>query len=224
MAKQVEQDPIVAEARRCLGSAFLAERAARIGFLADWIAGFSELRDLACNRRAVQAAAWFHDAWCCEDLRAGRFAAPLVLAVQPTELQRERAADIAFGALRGVVDDATCVTAARAIREAGLRDTRAPEAHILGEAVNLDSIGPLWLWGQIARCAVEDRTAASVVAAWERHVEYRYWPKRIDETLRFERSRRLARERCKTLDACFAALRDQLSGGDNAEAPERRDG
>jgi hypothetical protein len=221
MDAPIEQDPVETIARRCLGSRFLGERAVRISALADWIAGFTEFHNVACNRRAVQAAAWFHDAWCSADQQAGRFPAPLVLALQPTDLQRGRAADIASNLLDGVVDDATRSTAARAIRAAGIREAAMPEAQILAEAANLDSVGPMWLWGQAARCAAEDRPVASVVAVWERHVEYRYWAKRISETLRFERSRQLARQRCAVLDTYFTALRDQLTGGDRHVAPEK---
>ncbi len=216
-----ELDPVETVARRCLGSRFLCERAVRINALANWISSFAELGNTACNRRAVQAAAWFHDAWCGEDLQAGSFPAPLVLALQPTDLQRGRAADIASTLLDGVLDDATRSTAARAIRAAGLRDPAMAEAQVLAEAANLDSIGPLWLWGQASRCAAEDRPVASVVAVWQRHVEYQYWAKRISETLRFERSRQLARQRCKVLDSYCTALRDQLTGGDTDITAEK---
>ncbi|MBN2562549.1 MAG: hypothetical protein JXQ75_16615 [Phycisphaerae bacterium] len=220
MTAPTKQDPIEAVARTVLGCEFLAERAARIGAMADWIAGFSELRDVACNRRAVLGAVWFQDAWCCEDLRSGRFAAPLVLVVQPTDLQREAAADIAADMLGGAVDKDTRLAAARAIRAAGVPGTAMPEAQILAEAVNLDSIGPLWLLGQAARCAADDRSVGSVVAIWERQHEYRYWTGRINETLRFQRSRELARHRVAALDASMTPLRDQLTGGDLHVAPD----
>lgn len=222
MATHVAQDPIEEAAGSYLASDFLRERAGRIARLADWIAGFSEFERVACNRRAVHAAVWFHDCWCCDELRAGRFAAPMVLALQPTDAQREQAADVATARLNGVIDAATLTVTARAIREAARRDTVSPEAQIVGEAVNLDSVGPLWLWGQVARCAAEDRTAASVVAVWERQIEYQYWAKRIDETLRFERSRELARHRCATTEGLLLTLRDQITGADRLVAPEAK--
>lgn len=219
MSTATESDPIHALATEALGSKFLCERAARLWDLARWIAGFAEFQTVAYDSRAVHAATWFHDAWCCEDVRAGRFSAPLVLALQPTDLQRERSADIVREVLGDAVPAPTVATAARAVREAGSYETPLPEAQIVGEAVNLDSIGPLWLWGQAARCAAEDRPVASAVAVWERHVEYRYWIKRISETLRYEPSRRLARHRCEAVDGTLAALRDQLTGGDIQCAP-----
>jgi len=223
MAATSEQGPIEAAASRFLRSTHLCERAARVCVLAEWIAGFSELRDVPCDRRAVRAAVWFQDAWCCEDLHAGRISAPLVVAMQPNDVQRERAADAAARQLKEVVDDTTRATAAQAIREAGMRETHMPEAQIVGEATNLDSIGPLGLWGQIARCAAEDRPVASVVSVWERQIEYQYWAGRITETLRFERSRGLARHRCAVMDDYFVALRDQLTGGDRHVVPEAQD-
>jgi hypothetical protein len=219
MAALPQPQTIESAARGFLKSAFLAERAARIAALGEWIAGFAELRGTACDRRAIEAAAWFQDSWCGADLHAGRFLAPLVLSTQPTEWQREQAADIVQRVLAEVVDEPTRETAARAIREAGRREIAMPEAMVLAEATNLDSIGPLWLGAQVVRCAAEDRPLGSAVAAWERQIEYQYWAGRIAETLRFERSRQLARHRCAALEPFMAGLRDQLAGGDRHVAP-----
>jgi hypothetical protein len=219
MALSPERDPIEAAGRRFLNSNFLAERAARVLNLANWVAGFAELGAVACNRRAIAAGAWFQDAWCCPEIQSQRFAAPLVLTVQPTELQRRDAADTAAAQLSDIIDAATLTTALRVIRESGTRETVLAEAMVLGEATNLDSIGTLWLCGQFARCGAEDQPVAAAVALWERQLDYRYWARRIDETLRFPRSRELARHRCSALDACMTALRDQLTCGDRHVAP-----
>ncbi|MCZ6815294.1 MAG: hypothetical protein O7F76_01200 [Planctomycetota bacterium] len=216
-------DPVKAAADRVLGSAILRERADRLDRLATWISEFPEFGDQRCNRRAVSAAARFYDAWCAESVtREG--ANPLAAMLRPpSEAQRERAADIAENALRGVVDPSTSETTAAAIRAAGIRDATLPEARIVAEAVSLDATGPIWLCAELARCVHQDRAVASLVAIWERHVEYGYWPKRIEETLRLGRTRELARYRCAAVDAFFRALRDQLTSGDRhvsrAESP-----
>ncbi|MFH1419641.1 MAG: hypothetical protein ABII12_15305, partial [Planctomycetota bacterium] len=62
-----EAESLETVGRRTLGSALLCERAERIWTLAGWIGGFSELRNVACNRGAVRAAAWFQDAWCIDE-------------------------------------------------------------------------------------------------------------------------------------------------------------
>jgi hypothetical protein len=206
-------------AKSYLGSRFLCERAARIHALAGWVAGFSEFMSVACNRAAVEAAIWFQDAWCVEQVRNGEYAPGLILTRDANEGQRERSADLATEILSGELDEETIATAARAIRAAGVRNTGMPEAQILAEATNLDSIGPLWLWGQIARCSAEDRSAGSLIAVWERQTEYGYWAKRIAETLRFERSRELARQRCAAIDEFMTALRRQIDGSDRHVAP-----
>lgn len=208
-----------AAADRVLGSAILCERADRLNRLATWIAEFPEFEAQRCNRRAVSAAARFHDAWCAKSVTA-HDANPLAAMLRPpSDAQRERAADIAAQALRGVVDDSTRETAAAAIREAGIRDTKHPEARIVGEAVSFDATGPLWLCAELARCVHQDRAVASLVAIWERHVEYGYWSRRIAETLRLERTRSVARHRCAAVDAFFRALRDQLTSGDRLVSP-----
>jgi len=205
---------LIAAARTLLRSDFLSERAERVADLAEWVAGFREFQRVAVNRRAVRVASWFQDAWCCPDWQAGRFSPPLVLAVQPTDLQRETAADLAARALAGVADEPTRATVVKAIRQMGVRDTIMPEAQIVREASNLDSVGLLWLWGQAAKCLAEDRPVKWVIGLWERQTDYHYWDRLIRETLRFERSRELARHRCRQLESCLIGLRDTLCGGD----------
>jgi hypothetical protein len=192
----------------------------RVAALARWVEDFAELKEVPCNRLAVHAAAWFQDAWCLEGVRKGQFQAALVLAMPPSDSQRDDAADLMMESLAGLLDDATLGAAAQAIRQCGARTTRSAEAQVLAEAANLDSIGPLWLCGQIARCSAEGRPVASLAAIWERQVEYGYWGKRIAETFRFRRSRDLARQRCEILEGFFLSLRRQLDGSDRHTAPE----
>lgn len=203
-------DPIERAGRRVLGLEFLCERAGRLERLVKWIADFEENREFACSRLALRAAAWFIDAWCADEARTAAFDPVLLLAQPATDLQRERSADIAFHALDSVLDDVTRRTAVSAIRGSGRHDVGLLEAQILAEACNLDSIGPLWLWGQVARYDRRARSVASVVEIWKRQTEYRYWPKFIDEILRFPSSRKLARQRTAALDAYFVALEAQI--------------
>jgi hypothetical protein len=216
------QHKLEAVAKRYLRSEFLCERAGRISVLARWIEGFAEIKAVACSRRAVEAAVWLQDAWCVDEVRTRTLDAALVLAQPATVLQRERSADVAVELLAGWTDEATLETTVQAIRSAAVRETAMPEAQVLAEATNLDSIGPLWLWGQIARCVREDRPIVSVVTMWERQIEYAFWPKLINETLRFERSRRLAQERYAAVEGLILALRRQLDGSDRHVAPEKR--
>jgi len=204
-------DPIERAGRRVLGHPVLCERAARLERLVCWIAESEELAEFACSRLALRAAVWFLDSWCAADARAGRFDPLLVLSQPPNEIQRELAADIAFHTLDSVLDDVTRRSAVAAIRHSGRREINQVEGQIIAEASNLDSIGPLWLWGQMARCAREGRSIASIVEVWKRQTEYHYWPKFIAEILRFSRSRELARRRCRALDAYFEELAAQLT-------------
>lgn len=205
-----------------LGHAALVERAHRIEALGEWIAGFDAFRTIACSRDAVRAACFFVDAWCAVDVRAGRFDPYSLPIVTPTEQQADAAADVASSAMGAVVDPVTRELAISAIRFSASRTTRMPEAQVVAEAVGLDSIGPVWLTAQISRCATEARPLASIVQQWRRQQDYHYWPGRIEETLRFEPSRALARMRLEALSAQIDALESQLSGGDRPRSEPRR--
>ncbi len=205
-----------------LGHAALIERAGRVAALGEWITGFDAFRTIACSRDAVKAACFFVDSWCAADVRAGRFDPYSLPIVTPTEQQADAAADVADPAMGAVVDAVTRELAVSAIRFSASRATRMPEAQVVAEAVGLDSIGPVWLTAQINRCATEARPLASIVQQWRRQQDYRYWPGRIEETLRFDASRALARKRLEALGSQIDALESQFSGGDRPRTEPRR--
>ncbi|MBI5763389.1 MAG: hypothetical protein HZA51_07685 [Planctomycetes bacterium] len=205
-----------------LGHAVLLERARRVAALGDWIAGFDAFRTIACSRDAVSAACFFVDSWCAADVRAGRFDPYSLPIVTPTEQHADAAADVAAVALGNVVDGVTGELAVSSIRLSASRAMRMPEAQVVAEAVGVDSIGPVWLSAQVSRCATEGRPLVSIVHQWRRQQDYQYWPGRIEETLRFEASRALARQRLEVLGAQINALETQLRGGDWLEAESNR--
>lgn len=182
----------------------LFQRATRIQQAARWIADLPDLSSQRCDRRALAAAAWFHDACWAEAVREGRVARTAIL-LSPTDVaQRERSAEILLRDAAEVLAEPSRTTAARAIREAGRRTTTMPEATALVEAVELEGIGPTWMWYEARRCVHLGRDVLAVVERWQEQQRYGYWEARVRERLRFEPTRLLARRR-------LAALRDFMT-------------
>ena len=192
----------------------LIERAERLERLVSRVLECEEIAPLACNRLAAKIATQYIDAWAVDDIDAGRLAAAEVLLQPPNERQADLAAEIAYDLIGDQIDPATRELAASAIRACPQRNTRMPEALVLAEVVNLDSIGPMWLVAQISRCAAEGKPIESIFSLWRRQSDYNYWHQRIDETLRFAASRDIARKRVAGLTRYMAALESQLIGGD----------
>lgn len=192
----------------------LLARGLRLRTLARRVADLPDLTGQRCDRRALEAAALFHDASWAEDVRSGRATRDGVLLTPLDTRQRELSADLLIRATGPTMSAESCRVAARAIREAGVRSTKMVEAIALSEAVELDSIGPNWLLGEARRCWVRGRDAAELVSQWQSQVRYGYWEARLRERLRFSWSRRLAQARVAGLSSFFESLAGVIGGTD----------
>ncbi|MBI4578097.1 MAG: HD domain-containing protein [Planctomycetes bacterium] len=175
------------------------EHSVRVTRTATAIAGLTELADRAIDRRALTAAALYHDAGWVLQFRAGE-AIPRDLLLRPTcEVQRELAAAWIADHLRDDVPPRSLGVASNAIRYCNDRQTHLIEAQILAEAENLDEIGPQAILLMIRRQMADGRTLADLVRLWQRQEEYHYWQARIKEGLRFDAVRRIATQRWQAL-------------------------
>ena len=175
------------------------EHSSRVSHLCESIAAIPELAGAAIDRRALTAAALYHDAGWVLQLRAGE-AIPRDLLLRPTcELQRELAAGWIAERLSDLLPPASLENAARAIRQCNDRGTRCVEAQILAEAESLEEIGPQSIVLMLRRQMADGKTLAAMVHTWQRQEEYHYWQARIKDGFRFEPVRRLADRRLQAL-------------------------
>jgi HD superfamily phosphodiesterase len=161
------------------------------------------LPDLAgqrIDRNALVAAGLYHDAGWSFQARKQQIPCAEVLTRPTTDAQRELSATLLEQAASRLLPEATLRAAARAIREAGRRDTQMAEACVLAEADNLDQIGPQAVWLTMRRSTTDARGIDAVLDAWRRQREYRYWEARLRECFRYETTRRLARQRLEAVE------------------------
>ena len=186
-------------------------RAVRLRRLVQRLVELDEVRLLRYDRRAVEAAALFVDSAWAEELRAGRVRRDAVM-LQPMDMrQRELSADVLIRETADVLPDETRRIAGRAIREAGARGTTLTEAIVLGEAVELESIGPEWALLESRRAWVRGQDSATLVGQWRTQQRYGYWEGRIRDRLRYEWSRRAARQRLAGLAAFMETFAAQVA-------------
>jgi 5'-deoxynucleotidase YfbR-like HD superfamily hydrolase len=196
---------VKAEADLCLGLSsspldkLVWEHSVRVAKMSAAIAGLPELADRAIDRRALMAAALYHDAGWVLQYRAGE-TIPRDLLLRPAnEVQRELAAAWILERLQGMLPDRSVELASNAIRCCNDRQSNMLEAQILAEAENLDEIGPQAVVLMVRRQMADGRTLADMVQLWQRQEEYHYWQARIKDSFRFEPVRRLATERWQAL-------------------------
>jgi len=192
----------------------LMARGLRLRALARRVADLPDLAGQRCDRRALEAAALFHDAAWVEDVRSGRSTRDGVLLTPLDTRQRELSADLLVRSTERALSAESRRVAARAIREAGVRSTKMVEAIALSEAVELDSIGPNWLLSEARRCWVRGRDAAELVLQWQSQVRYGYWESRLRDRLRFSWSRRVAQGRVAGLSPFLESLAGVIDGTD----------
>lgn len=203
---------------------WLWERAARVAHLAQAVAGIPELAEQAVDRVALGAAGLFHCAGWLPQVREGRLGRYQVLSRPTSDVLREIAAGMLQEHAAHLLPPPSARLAVEALRESNNRATRLVEAHILVEAENLDDMGMLHVLRQFRQYQAESRPVRQLVDSWQRQHEYRYWEMRINEGLRFETTRAVARGRVRSVDVFMGALARDLEGTDLLQVLERRDG
>ncbi|MBI5865213.1 MAG: HD domain-containing protein [Planctomycetes bacterium] len=197
---------------------WLLEHSERVTKQAQALASIPELRAEPPDLTAVAIAALFHDAGWAVQARQGQVSTAQVCGRPTSDLQRELAVRAMNERLSGVLSGDVLQLAAAAIRECNNRYTTLAEAQVVAEAENLDEIGLLWVLRQFRQHQAEGRPLDQLLSTWRRQIEYHYWESRINDYLRWDISRRLARARLASVETFMAALARDRSGSDIAQA------
>lgn len=179
----------------------LLDHALRMLRLADVIVTFDEVRPLLIDRLCLDAAILFHEAAQVRLDRERRESPIYAAATMSTDEIRGYSAELAGDALGGLLATKQVDHVQEIIRQYQSRTTSLPEAMVLSDAASLDDLGVIGMWRETRRFALEGRSIADVLASWQRKMDYGYYAARIDETFRFDGSRRWARARLARLEA-----------------------
>lgn len=197
---------------------WLWEHSERVMRLAGTIAELPEVGTRMVDRNALAIAALFHDAGWAVQARQGKFDRWQILSRPTSDIQRELGAALLVEQAGHLAPSETLRRATDAIRQCNERNTRLLEAQILAEAESLDEIGLMYVLRQFRQFQAEGRPLEQLVNSWARQKEYQYWEARLNDNLRFQATRRLARERLRDVDALIQALNRDLTGADLREA------
>ncbi|HPD30867.1 MAG TPA: HD domain-containing protein [Phycisphaerae bacterium] len=182
------------------------EHSARVARICEYISRLPEIAAGSFNPEALTVAALYHAMGWVLQCRAGDISHRELLLRPTPDAYREMAADWIEIHLKGVVPGGVIERAMSAIRQSGNRRTRLVEAQILADADDLDQIGPPYIDLMIRKCRWEGKTMEQLLTAWQRQEEYKYWEARINESLRFEAVRAIARRRHEALRQFMASL------------------
>jgi HD superfamily phosphodiesterase len=188
---------------------WLWEHARRVAHLAPLLALLPEAREIGGDppdQTAVTLAALFADAGWAVQIKRGELGHWHVLSRPTNDIQRE----LGIGALQdgaaALLPPETVAIAVRAIRECNDRYTKSPEARVLSEAENLDDIGIMFVLRQFRHYQIEGQPLDQLMVTWTRYREYHYWDARINDCLRWETTRHIARSRLEVVERFMLAL------------------
>lgn len=193
---------------------WLWEHSERVANLAQMLMLLPEIGAERPDATAVTVAALFHDAGWAVQQRQGRIGRWQVLSRPTSDLQRELGAGELRRQLMGLLSSETIETAAEAIRQCNDRYTSLTEAQIVAEAENLDEIGLTYVLRLFRQYQAEGRPLEQLMINWSRQLEYHYWEARINDCLRFETTRRLARARLQGVEQFMSTLASDREGSD----------
>lgn len=193
---------------------WLWEHSRRVMQLARMLAKLPELAQAAPHQNAVGLAGLFHDAGWAVQVREAQISPWLVLGRPTNDTQRVLGAALLEEHAAHLFDADTVSLAAEAIRQCNDRYTTLVESRVLADADNLDEIGVMCLLRQFRQYQAEGRPLDQLVASWRRQQEYDYWEVRINDGLRFEATRELARQRLNAVGLFMEALARDLDGVD----------
>lgn len=199
---------------------WLLEHSERVRQLARALAGLPEVAGWHVDGDALELAALCHDLGWAIQVQQGRFDRWQVLSRPTSDIQRELAAGWMAEQLAHIVPAEELHRAADAVRQCNSRSGASPEARLLNEAENLDEIGLLYVLRQFRQFQAEGRPLEQLVSSWQRQREYQYWDARINDCLRFDASRRLARLRLSDVDGFIRGLAASLDASELTRAAE----
>lgn len=217
-----ELEPVIGAARQYLTlraernqpDTWLWEHSERVMRLAEMIATIPELGDERPDPTALRLAALYHDAGWAQQWRRGELTHLQVLNRPTNDVQRELGAGILEEQCAGKAAADTIHLAAEAIRLCNNRNTRLPEARALAEAESLDEIGVTYILRQFRAAQSDGRSVEQLLTSWKRQKEYRYWEARINDCLRYETCREVARRRIAAVEQLMQTLEVERGGED----------
>lgn len=193
---------------------WLWERAERVLHLSVVVAAIPELADQPIDHTALGAAALFHCAGWITQIEPGHPNRWQMLTRPTNDIQRELGAALLQEHAAHLLPPKTARLACEAIRLCNDHTTPLIEAQLLAEAENLDDVGVIHVLQQFRHYQAQGRPIKQLLASWERQQEYRYWEVRINDGLRFETTRQLARQRLSAVNAFMQALAHELKEPD----------
>lgn len=197
---------------------WLWEHSERVMRLAQLVAQLPDVAEEPADATVLAAAALYHDAGWAVQVRQGRFDRWQILSRPTNDIQRELGAGLLQEQCQHMLGADVIRKAGQTIRQCNDRNGSPIEAQVLAEAESLDEIGVMYLLRQFRQYQAEGRPLEQLLASWTRQKEYQYWEARIGDSLRFESTRRLARERLTAVDAFMSALLREQNGSDLREA------
>jgi hypothetical protein len=195
---------------------WLWEFSERVTKMAAMLSRAPELAKDPPDETAVILSGLFANAGWAVQVRQGELRRNQVLVRPTNEIQREMAVISLNECAAADFPAESLLLASQAIRHCNDRYTGMPEAQVLSDAESLADFGIPYILRQFRRNQSEGRSLQDMIDGWTRQREYSFWDARINDGLRFDVSRTVARQRLADADHCIQSLAAQLQTQDIA--------
>ncbi len=193
---------------------FLWEHVSRVARNSDWILQLPEVQSQGADPIAVLAAALYHEAGWIVRYREGGLPREDILLGPAPDTAVPDAVQMLEDSLKELIPSPTLERAVAAVRLKSDRRTDMPEAQILAEADILEEFGPMFLWPVIRRGVFDGKGVQSVIDAWNRRRDYKFWTARLEDSFRYEATKQVAIARLSRLSEFIADLGAQQEAED----------
>ncbi len=187
-------------------ASLLIDRAERIALNADYIAQLDEITriETIIDRSVISCAAYISDLAVALEQNQIFYSEPVF----------EKSAAIAAEKLAGKIPRARIEKISKVLIESASRLTRMCEAMVLSDARSLDDMGLVGLLREFCRCLGQGKGISAMLTGWKRRVEYGYWDARINESFRFETTKKIAAQRIARMEKLIAQLELESSASE----------
>jgi len=159
------------------------------------------------DRRALSAAAAYHEAFRAVEVRSGQLDRACIFDNPASPSQRDTSTGLMQRRLNKILPAASLALAREAIEGLNQRHSDLREGHVLCDAELLDELGPLLL-NRIVRALHQGDSIDKIVNGWRTRKEYGYYDQRLG-CCHFPVARKAAQQRLQHMDTVMAALDEQ---------------
>lgn len=204
--KQAQQD-LVLKCTEGKTRTLLWDHADRVYDSAQLIAGLPEFSGKDVDPGKLIIVALYHDAGWAVQHESGEIDINDIHATVTTAIQRTLAATFMLERLKNFAKPDVLEYSAECIRVLSDHDILQPCAQVVAEADHLDEFNVVTLCTKVFKQIITGRSVDAVIDTWDNQNKYGFWAAKINDSFRFDSTRKIACSRLKVFEQFIEKMR-----------------